>query len=456
MKCLDLTRLLLTVILLGVATLRAERITLPLQDDWRFTKKLAAPNTPVEGWEKISVPHTWNAVDVLDGRKNIRTVFQTREEAMADGRARMAARKKSDDPSIEFGYYRGACWYSRSLEIPAEWKGRKRVFVRFGAANSVARTYINKKLLGEHRGGFTAFCYELTDFLNYGGKNELRVQVDNSQRDDLAPLSADFDQFGGLYRGVELIVTDEICISPLDYASPGVYLTTTSLDDAQAEVEVRTIVSNGNEAEQWKRPPAPIPVTVQTDIKDAAGVVVAHDSTVREVPADLTESVTQKLRISKPRRWNGRKDSYLYSVTVSVFCGDRMVDQVSQQLGLRTVAITQEEGFLLNGQPYPVHGVNRHQDVRGKGWAITPADEERDLKIISEMGVTAIRDAHYPQSENWHRLADRDGQLIWDEVSNVDATRGTRAFWLNSEEMLREMIHQLYNHPSIAWWGMFN
>jgi beta-galactosidase len=120
------------------------------------------------------------------------------------------------------------------------------------------------------------------------------------------------------------------------------------------------------------------------------------------------------------------------------------------------VAITQDQGFLLNGAPYPVHGVNRHQDVRGKGWAISTLDEEKDAALIREMGVTAVRNAHYPQSENWHLINDREGVLLWDEVSLVNETRNTREFWSNSEQCLREMIHQLYNHPSIAWWGIFN
>ena len=470
-------------LLLGLAalismdsTLCAQRQNLILDSGWHFTKTNPSLTASTDDWEKVTVPHTWNALDVLAGKPEVRTELQSASEAKAEAEARKVAKQQSEsfvtkegyyetrqvtqfgekDPTTKEGYYRGACWYSRALDIPADWKGKRRVFVRVGAASLVAKTFINKIALGEHRGGFTAFCYELTDYLNYGGRNELRIQVDNSAREDLPPLSADFNFFGGIYRPVELIVTDEVCVSPLDYASPGVYVTTASLDNKQAKVEVLTILSSHNKPEEKGKTGPTVQVTVQTEIKDAAGAVVAKDSTVEELQAETSRSVSCTLAIAEPHRWNGRKDPYLYAVTVSVLNGEKLVDQVTQPLGLRTVAITEEQGFVLNGQAYPVHGVCRHQDLRGKGWAVSAEDEKTDAGLILEMGVTAVRNAHYPQSENWHQIADQTGLLLWDEVSNVNSTRSTRAYWLNSEEQLLEMIYQLYNHPSIAWWGMYN
>ena len=431
-----------------------------------------------DDWEKISVPHTWNAKDAQAGPD----VVSDKLEVPAAAEAATAARKteKSQDPHLKSGYYRSACWYEHLLDIPADWKGKRRVFIRFGAAGTVARTYINKTLLGEHRGGFTAFCYELTDHLNYGGSNELRVQVDNSHREDLPPLSGDFNLYGGLYRSAELIVTDEFCVSPLDYASPGIYLTTSFLNDRKATVEVRALISNGNRTKEniatiakaaaaatnrvagtpdlssVRSIQKPTTITVRSEIHDATGRIVAGDSSEQSIPPEETLTVTRILSITPPHLWNGRKDPYLYTVTVSLLQNGEVVDAVSQPLGLRSFAITQEKGFLLNGNSYPVHGVNRHQDVRGKGWAISPQDEENDARLMKEMGVTAVRNAHYPQSENWHRINDREGVLLWDEVSLVNETRSSREFWANSEECLREMVHQLYNHPSIAWWGIFN
>ena len=457
------------------ATMLAQREVMSLDKGWLFLKGDADIVALSDSWNKVSVPHTWNALDGQAGFSKVSDKQETEAEAKAATEAWNAKHKfygqqgGGNDPHMKSKYYRGVCWYEHPIEIPAEWKGKKRIFVRFGAAGTVARTYINKELLGEHRGGFTAFCYEITDLVKFGSSNELRVQVDNSHREDLPPLSGDFNVCGGLYRQVELIVTDKICISPLDYASSGVYLTTESIDPANAIVEVKTIVSNGNRVgpppkkkeSQVVEPSEPwsadkTNVTVQTEITDASGRSVASGSTNLSVPLEATEPVVQNLSISDPHLWNGRKDPYLYLVKVSLIFEGKNVDQIIQQLGLRTVGIGQEKGFLLNGQPYPIHGVNRHQELINKGWVLTPDDEERDHAIIREMGTTAIRDAHYPQSENWHRINDREGILLWNEITMVNETRNTRAFWANSEEIAREMVHQLYNHPSIAWWGMFN
>jgi beta-galactosidase len=253
----------------------------------------------------------------------------------------------------------------------------------------VARTYINKTLLGEHRGGFTAFCYELTDYLHYGEPNELRVLVDNTHREDLPPLSGDFNLDGGLYRDVELIVTDLFCISPLDYASPGVYITPRSINGNSASVAIRTMVSNGNKTKTNlakakadaavakpvagapdpnppKENPEPSSITVQTEVRDASGAVVAKSHCEQTVPPEETISSETVLSVPSPHLWSGRQDPYLYSVKVTLLQDGRTVDTLAQPLGLRTVAITQDQGFLLNGTPYPVHGVNRHQDVRGR------------------------------------------------------------------------------------------
>ena len=166
----------------------AQREAVDLTDGWKFIKQDVKPDAAYDSWESVSVPHTWNAQDGQVYNKD--------------------------------GYYRGPGWYVKDLDIPAAWKG-KRVFIRFEAAALVADVYLNGKKIGEHRGGFAAFCYELTSGIKFDGKNVLRVKVDNTRFDDIAPLTGDFTVFGGLYRPVHLIATDEICITPLDFASPG-------------------------------------------------------------------------------------------------------------------------------------------------------------------------------------------------------------------------------------------
>jgi len=393
-----------------------------LSDGWKFIKDDVAVDAPTGPWESVNIPHTWNtkSADASGDRKN--------------------------DPHYKSGYYRGACWYARSLDIPADWKG-KRVFILFEAASLVSKAYLNGQLLGEHRGGVTAFCYELTPVLHYGAANDLRIQVDNSHQEDVPPLSGDFNIDGGLYRPVHLIVTDPVCITPLDMASPGVFETIKSLGSSEAQVEVKALISNGG---------AHTLTQIKTEIKDADGKVVATQTQPTSILVGQTGTVITNLAIPSPHLWNARKDPYLYTTTVSVLNNGNVVDFIVQPLGLRSVEITEDKGFLLNGQPYPIRGVNKHQDWGDQGWATTTANYDEDAQIILDMGTTAIRLAHYPQSEYFHHLCDQNGLLLWNEVSLVNETRDSPEFAANAEQQLRELILQRYNHPSATFWGLFN
>jgi beta-galactosidase len=172
--------------------------------------------------------------------------------------------------------------------------------------------------------------------------------------------------------------------------------------------------------------------------------------------ASSTGTFISSVTIPSPHLWNGLKDPYLYTATVSLVRGHDTLDSIQQPLGLRTVAISQDQGFLLNGKPYSIHGVNRHQDWGDQGWAATPADYNEDFRLMLEMGVTAIRLTHYPQSDYLHNLCDHNGILLWNEVSLVNEIQDTPAFSANAEQQLRELILQRCNHPSVAFWGLFN
>ena len=380
-------------LLVFTATAFAQRQSIELSSGWQFAKTTGA-------WENVTVPHTWNAFDGQDGGKN---------------------------------YFRGACEYRRSLDIPASWKG-KRIFLRFEAVSLVAKVFLNGQAIGEHRGAFTAFCFEATPFVKVGQPNELRVEVDNSKLTDVPPLSGDFNVCGGIYRPVWLIATDPVCITPLELGSPGVFITATN-----ATVEIKSLISNG----------------LETAARIRVDTTVGENrlATDLDIPAGKTGTVTQKITLPNPRLWRGLKDPYLYTATVRIRLGGRFADEVTQTFGIRTVAIKDKEGFLLNGEPYSIHGINRHQEKRDKGWALTAADDELDLQLIKDMGVSAIRLAHYPQSDRFHNRCDQIGILLWDEVPFVNdvPTSGT-----NIEQQLREMIAQRYNHPSIFCWGIFN
>lgn len=429
----------------------AQRLSQPLNDSWRFLKGQTSVVDPTDDWQSVTLPHCWNVEDGQHSGKN-------RLDENGHALVREKGVASIINPMTKFGYYRGIGWYARFIDLPAEWKN-KRVFVRFEAAGQVARVYVNGQMLGEHRGAFTAFCYELTPYVQMGSRNELRVEVDNTHRQDIPPLSGDFNINGGLYRPAQLIVTDKICVSPLDYASPGVYITTRKLDaDAsKATVEIRSLLSNGLRAAMSNEPVVPAEkIVLETVVKDVSANVVATIRTPKEIDADCTVEVVQLVEIEKPHLWNGRKDPYLYQVEVNVKRNGKIVDSVVQPLGIREFHIDRERGFILNGQPYPIYGVGRHQDFKDKAWALTEREEELDYSIMKELGATAIRFAHYPQSQNMHNIADKEGFLVWDEIPLVNEIRLDHGSRQNVWTMMQEMVKQLYNHPSIAWWGIYN
>ena len=374
----------------------------------------------------VNLPHTWNQMD--------------------------AQNKVSNGKDKANAYKRGKGIYTRHLAVPESCKGKKRVFVRFEAAGQTAAVFLNDKLVGEHLGAFTAFCIELTHDINYGGDNLLRVEVDNRWRADLAPLSGGFAIMGGLYRPAELIVTDLLCINPLYYGSQGVFVDTQN----NGEVNIRTHLHLGKYSDG--RMTTTIPHTqanVEVSIYDADNHMVAHHVQTATCRSGNDEVVVSPLHIDNPQLWMGKQHPYLYTAHVKVSSAEG-VDEQKVKFGFREVALTQDKGFTLNGITYPVYGVSRHQDLHDKGWALTHEDNQKDMDIMHEMGATAIRMAHYPQSKDIHEIADSMGFLVWDEVPLVNEVRDTPAFDRNTREMMLEMIYQLYNHPSVCWWGLYN
>ena len=427
MKKILLTLLMLTT---GITLLHAQRLVMPLNEGWRFSlDPLANETSDAQQWEAVTLPHTWNDHDAQDN-----------------------VRQPGQDRSIST--YRRTCgWYAHEIDVPAEWKGRRRTFVRFEAASIVATVYLNGRIIGEHKGAFTAFCLELTDDLRYGSVNDLRVEVDNRWRADVPPISGGFAMFGGLYRPAQLIVTDLLCISPLQDASSGV-----SIQSRKADlVKVWTSVSYGKYSNGKMDVSVPRTLaTIRATLMDAKGKPVATQEVQDSIWCGNTNLPAMTMSIADARLWQGIVDPYLYTARVELYEGDTLRDAVCQRFGIRDIELTEDQGITLNSRPYPIYGVSRHQDLRDKGWALSYEDDLRDMQIIKEMGATAIRMAHYPQSEQIHQIADSMGLLVWDEISLVNDVRNTPEFIKNTKQNFREMLSQLGNHPSIAWWGLFN
>lgn len=394
------------------------RKTVPLNNNWQFY--FAYDFTKTVEKQTINIPHTWNAQETLQGVAN---------------------------------YNRTSAIYEKTLDILPEWTG-KRLFLHFEGVNSVATVLVNNKFLTEHKGGYTAFNVEVTDFVK-PGKNSLTVQVSNAYRLDVLPLHGDFNVYGGVHRPVSLIVTEQNCITPLDYASSGVYISAKKVDEKQAEVEILTKLSLKNNVKLQ-----PDSYRVKTTIFNKEGKEVSSSiNTIEKGKADIKQNYT----INKPILWNGIKNPYLYSVQVQLLQNNQVIDEMVQPLGLRYFSVDAQKGFFLNGKYLDLYGVGRHEDVAGKGSALTNADHDADMALITEMGATAARLTHYPQNSYFYDLADKNGIILWSEIPFVGPGGYNGTGFVNSpalkehiKQMFIELIRQNYNHPSICFWGIFN
>jgi len=344
-------------------------------------------------------------------------------------------------------YQRGPGWYRRILDTGRPQAGR-RYFLRFEAAGSVADVYLNGRALGQHRGAFGAFCFEITTNLSAAGTNLLAVRVDNAPEPDLAPLSGDFPVYGGLYRPVHLIVTGAEDFTLTDHASPGVVWQQTSVSAEQAVLNVTAQISNGTKEHQS--------LTLVARVLDEQGHEVTNVTEQISLAPVVTAPYHLQIALGRPHLWNGRKDPYLYRAVVELRAGAQIVDAVEQPLGLRSYYVDPDKGFFLNGQAYHLHGVNRHQDRPDKGWAISEADMDEDVALLKEIGATVVRCCHYQHSDYFYSACDRAGILVWAEIPQVDRISDDPRFAETSRGQLLDLIRQNLHHPSIFVWSLFN
>ncbi|MFD0833972.1 glycoside hydrolase family 2 protein [Mucilaginibacter boryungensis] len=388
--------------------------SIPLNDNWSFY--FTYDVRPKPNLSKVTLPHTWNANEAKAGKMN---------------------------------YTRQSGTYIKKLFLKPEW-ANKRVFLYFEGANSVADVFINQKFTGEHKGGYTRFCFEITDQLVFNQENTITVQVSNAYRMDVLPLSGDFNVYGGIHRPVALLIKEKNCISPLDHASSGVYFVQKRVSKQSAAVEAQVKLSLKGHHQGLK---------LRTTLFTNAGAKVLTKTT------DITnDSVAyQQLLIDKPHLWNGKEDPYLYHARVELLDGNRVSDSVNEEIGFRYFSVDAQNGFFLNGKYLDLHGLGRHEDVEGKGSALTAADEDTDINLIKKIGATALRLTHYPQGKYFYELCDRNGLIVWTEIPLVGPGGYTGPGYIanpllqqHAKDVLVELIRQNYNHPSICFWGLFN
>ena len=397
-----------------------QRVVYTINDGWKFTKgsPFEAQMTGCDdsSWETVNIPHTWNDKD-------------------------------ADDETP--GFYRGPVWYRKQLFIDKSQEGRRAV-IYFEGANQEVRFYLNGQFVGEHKGGYTRFCFDITPHLRYGQENLFAIYVNNVYNPNIPPLSADFTFFGGIYRDVYLQFMNPVHIATNDYASSGVYIRTPEVNNSAASVEITTLLTNDM--------PQPTEIRVENIICDADGKEVKKTQAEVKLAAGETKTdISKKIKIDSPRLWD-IDDPYRYMVYTRILDKRKgtLLDEVVNPLGLRWFKFDSEKGFFLNGKGRKLIGTARHQDYFQKGNALRDELHVQDVLLLKEMGGNYLRVSHYPQDPVIMEMCDKLGIVTSVEIPVVNAVTETEEFLHNSVEMAKEMVRQDFNRPTVMIWGYMN
>ena len=405
--------------ILFAVTLQAQR-KYTINEVWKFSKipeeNNYLKNLDDNTWEIVSIPHTWNDRDALD-----------------------------DTP----GFYRGIGWYRRNVYIDSLVEN-KTVYIYFEGANQEVDLYVNEQFVGNHKGGYTRFCFDITPYIKSGEFNLFAIKVDNSHNVNIPPLSADFTFFGGIYRDVYLLEKEKIHISPKDYASSGIYIKTPLVSDSEARVEVRSIVSNT----LLRKSKIKLEQAVYTPI----GTLISTQTTTINLSATSDTDIESKaILIKNPQLWSP-ETPHLYTLITRIWDekGKIVMDEVVENFGLRYFEFNADKGFILNGNPLKLIGTNRHQCYENLGYALRDEMHVQDVLLLKEMGGNFLRVSHYPQDPMIMDLCDKLGIITSVEIPIVNAITESQEFLNNSLYMAKEMVRQDFNRPSVVIWAYMN
>ncbi len=398
------------------------RFRTSLNQGWQFTSQDAngAERLGFDDklWSKITLPHTWNAEDAFD-----------------------------DTP----GYRQGASWYRKTIDPDDRWRG-KRLFLHFEGVMNTADVFVNGNYVGKHAGGYSAFTFDVTDYLAFNAakvKNTIAVRVDNTSNPDVPPSpTADFNFYGGIYRDAWLIATDEIHFATDNYGSSGVFIDTSQVSQEKAVAGCRGGIANDSRRDQE--------VIIRNLIFDTGGKMLSATESKLTVAAGKTGNFAQTSQeIKQPNLWSPGAP-YLYKVRTEIFDGERLLDSIESPLGFRWFSFDADKGFFLNGKPFKLVGATRHQDFQNLGNAVPNELQIKDLEIIKQTGMNWVLLAHYPHDPEVLNAADRLGLIVWEEIPILRQIGTSPAYTENAKRMLVEMIRQHYNHPSVVFWCYMN
>jgi beta-galactosidase len=421
-----------------VETIKNQRIEKIINSQWTFNY---FPNESADRgyepltyddskWPAVSLPHTWSTYETTG---ELHPFIRNASEA--------------DNPF----WWTGWGWYRKHFSINKEYEGKK-VFIEFEGVQKYCKVWINGKYLGDHKGGYGSFDFDITQYIKTGADNVIAVAVNNLQKDELKipPMAAgNFNVYGGIYRDVTIVLKNSIYIPMQGSASHegGTFVTTPQVSEKEGLVRVQTWVKNDNQLKKS--------CTLQTSIFDAANKLVQVIKSTSEInPGQLYKFDQTFKPVKNPHLWSN-EDPYLYRVLSEVLSGKDIVDTYTSPLGFRWFRWDYKENFLyVNGKKMVIHGGNRHQEYPWLGDAIPKWITAMDFRDIAEnLNYNFMRTAHYPNDKYVYDLTDKYGIVVDEESPSIK----NQDFSVEAQEQqMKEMIRRDRNHPSIMLWSMGN
>ncbi|MCQ2147384.1 MAG: hypothetical protein MJZ16_07700 [Bacteroidales bacterium] len=368
-------------------------------DSWQFSKD-------EQSWENVTVPHSYNCID---GHTE--------------------------------SYYRGKGYYTTSVKLSSA-QTKEAVKVLFEGAAQAATVYVNGHKAAYHKGGYTPFYVDITPYV-VSGKNTITVECDNTEDINLAPVQSDFNKNGGLHNPVTLLTLPKTHICTERNGLKRIHISTPEVSPESATIVVEAHVHGDIEGHN-----------AIVTVMDASGKKCFSE----EVEITDKNDIIKTFTLSNPHLWNGTEDPYLYSASVELKKDGKVTDKSSARFGVRTIEMDYDKGFILNGKPYSLRGTSIHQDIDLKASALTKEDYINDYKVVKELGCNFVRLAHYPHNDLAFDICDEMGLIVQTEIPwvNICGVNAQQEYFDNLHQQMKEMVKSLYNHPSIAFWGMWN
>ncbi|SNR30868.1 beta-galactosidase [Lutibacter agarilyticus] len=371
-------------------------------------------------WESVSIPHTSQLVSYeLDSIK---------------------------ETWVQETYLRAISWYRKSIKVNSP--STQKVFIEFEAVHNTTELWVNGKNVGKYAvNGYVPFFFDITDYVKYGEENLIAIKADNSFNQTIAPdpHRSDYVKFGGMYRDVYLVTTNNLHVSfNWEDFDAGVNINTPTVNKHNGTVTVKTTVKNENTSTKKCK--------IVTNIINEEGYVLKKITSNVNIAANSNYTFRQSAVIEDDYHLWSPDKPYLYRVHSVIYDEETPVDFVENKFGFRTFSLEEGKGFVLNGEPVFLIGANRHQSYPIVGDAVPNSFHYNEALQYKNAGMNIIRLSHYTQDDAFINACDELGILVYEEPSTW-IEWGDEAWFSNLESATRTMIRNHRNHPSIVFWG---